>query len=327
MEDKLEMTIEKYDFQVRNRCRARGAVMLDTDSGLVLMRQMDQVKSHFNFENKIKEMLRERGMEFTDFVLPNSEGELVTEWESGEKYVAYRWYAGEDCDSRSISALKAASLNLGRLHRNLQGVSPEAVTLEASLLEKYKRHNREMKRVYRYMKNKKRKSEFELSALDSFAVFYEKGLGAEKRLSESSYFAEHGEKSRDVCHGEYNYHNIILMPKGVATTNFEKASFGMQLMDLAYFFRKVMEKNSWDPEKGRIILDNYGRETVFEAEEKEFLAIILGYPIKYWKLLNQYMNRKKTWISDKNIEKLKRVMEQEEAKTKFLNLFGKEGKE
>ena len=41
-------------------------------------------------------------------------------------------------------------------------------------------------------------------------------------------------------------------------------------------------------------------------------------PIKYWKLLNQYINSKKTWISNKNMEKLKAVCEQEESKDKFL---------
>ncbi len=331
VEDKLEMAIGKYGFQVRNRYRARGAVMLDTSDGLVLMRETGQVRSHFDFENKIKERLSAGGMKLTDRVIPNSQGELVTEWETGEKYVAYQWYAGEDCDYRDIRALTDAVKNLGRLHRNLRNVSEEPVAIEESLLERYRRHNREMKRVYGYMREKKRKSDFELSALDSFAEFYEKGLRAEERLGTSAYYAERGGKTRDICHGEYNYHNLIMTPCGVATTNFEKAAYGMQLMDLAYFFRKVMEKNGWDREKGKAVLEGYGEETDFGQEEREFLAIILGYPIKYWKLLNQYMNRKKSWISNKNTEKLKRVMEQEESKIRFLQLFekeiGKDGKE
>lgn len=50
----------------------------------------------------------------------------------------------------------------------------------------------------------------------------------------------------------------------------------------------------------------------------KFLITILSYPIKYWKLLNQYINSKKTWISNKSMEKLKAVCEQEESKDKFL---------
>ena len=52
--------------------------------------------------------------------------------------------------------------------------------------------------------------------------------------------------------------------------------------------------------------------------EKEFVSTTLSYPIKYWKLLNQYMNGKKTWISDKSLEKMKDVQEQEERKAQFL---------
>ena len=55
------------------------------------------------------------------------------------------------------------------------------------------------------------------------------------------------------------------------------------------------------------------------GEEREFLWIILSYPEKYWKLMNHYINGKKTWISDKNMEKLKAVKEQEQAKENFLN--------
>ena len=93
----------------------------------------------------------------------------------------------------------------------------------------------------------------------------------------------------------------------------------MQLMDLAYFFRKVMEKNNWDTEKGEAVLESYQAVAGLSGEEREFLWIILSYPEKYWKLMKHYINGKKTWISDKNMEKLKAVKEQEQAKENFLN--------
>ena len=58
MEDRQELALEQYDFQVKNRRRARGAVLLDTNEGLRLMREYTSITSHFAFENEVKEHLR-----------------------------------------------------------------------------------------------------------------------------------------------------------------------------------------------------------------------------------------------------------------------------
>ncbi len=318
MEDKQELTLGKYSFQVKNRNRARGAVLLDTSEGPRLMREYEKIRAHFTFENEVKERLAQRGMALTDRVVNNIEGNPVTEWESGEKFVVYQWYYGDSCDYRSCQGLDKAARNLGQLHRQLQGMSEGPVCMEEDLFQRYERRNREMKRVYHFMKDKKRKNDFELCALSCFPEFYRKAEQAAGRLQKSAYWQKHGRETRDVCHGEYNYHNLIYTKKGIATTNFEHAQYGIQLMDLAYFLRKVMEKNAWQREKGEAVLEGYRSEAGMEPEEFEFLWTILTYPVKFWKLMSQYMNGKKTWISDKNMEKLISVREWEEAKDKFL---------
>ena len=50
-----------------------------------------------------------------------------------------------------------------------------------------------------------------------------------------------------MTHGEYNYHNIIMTREGIATMNFEKFHRDIQVEDLYYFLRKVMEKSGWAP--------------------------------------------------------------------------------
>lgn len=318
MEDKQELTLGKYSFQVKNRNRARGAVLLDTNEGPRLMREYERIQGHFAFENEVKERLAQRGMPLTDRVVYNIEGDPVTEWDSGEKYVVYQWYYGDSCDYRSSQGLEKAAANLGQLHKQLRGMSEEPVPIEENLFMRYERRNRELKRVYHFMKGKKRKNEFELCALSCYPEFFRKAEQAAEYLQRSVYWQKYGKETRDVCHGEYNYHNLIYTKKGIATTNFEHAHYGMQLMDLAYFLRKAMEKNAWQKEKGKAILEGYRSEVEMGAEEYEFLWTVLFYPVKFWKLMSQYMNGKKSWISDKNMEKLVSVREKEEAKDKFL---------
>ena len=111
MEDRQEMTLEKYDFQVKNRYRARGAVLLDTNEGPLLLREQNRITGHFALENEIKEHLRQQGMIHLDFAVANREGELVTEWDTGEKYVVYRWFRGDSLPT--LENIYALSVLLG----------------------------------------------------------------------------------------------------------------------------------------------------------------------------------------------------------------------
>ena len=53
MEDRTELALEQYDFQIKSRRRARGAVLLETNEGLRLMREYTKITPHFEFENEI----------------------------------------------------------------------------------------------------------------------------------------------------------------------------------------------------------------------------------------------------------------------------------
>ncbi len=318
MEDRQELVLENYDLEIKNQYRVRGAVLLDTKEGPRLLKEYEKLGEHFAFENQIKEKLVSQEFIMIDRVVPTKEGKMAFSFENEESYVVYQWYQGESCNYRKEADLKLAAQNLGKLHQAMKNLVEEAVVLEESLQEKLRRYNREMKRVYTFMKGKKRKSEFELCALSCFPEFYRKAKEVVEKLEYNDCYQKFAMGSRDVCHGEYNYHNLIYTKKGIATTNFEHAEVGIQLMDLAYFLRKVMEKNSWKREMGNAILEGYKKYCQLEDEEVAFLSLVLDYPMKYRKLLNHYMNGKKSWSSHKNLEKLIGVREQEVEKGIFL---------
>ena len=49
-----------------------------------------------------------------------------------------------------------------------------------------------------------------------------------------------------------------------------------------------------------------------------YLKLRLAYPEKFWKIANHYYNSRKSWIPDKNMEKLQILIGQEEKKEEFL---------
>lgn len=328
MEDRQEAAIARYDLGVRKRYRSRGGWMLDTGAGLKLLREYEDIRGHFNMENNIKEFLVKQGFTRVDSVVPNREGELVTELETGEMYVVYNWFSGEECNLRAAGSLSAAGENLGTLHAVLrdfvlpepdENPAGEPHAVQEKLLEQFRRHNRELKRVNGYMKGKKRKSEFEIYAVNCFERYYDTAREAADRLENSSYYQK---VTDEICHGDYNYHNLIMTPAGPATTGFLKAGYGIQLLDLTYFMRKTLEKNGWRLEAGEAVLNGYDKANTLTGEQLEFVHIMLMYPEKYWKLMNHYFNKKKSWLSVKSLEKLQDVRSLEDNREKFLQFFG-----
>ena len=63
-----------------------------------------------------------------------------------------------------------------------------------------------------------------------------------------------------------------------------------------------MEKYQWKESLGRKILEMYESVRPLEDREKEFLALCLAYPEKFWKTANLYSNSNKARIPEKSVE-------------------------
>ena len=77
-------------------------------------------------------------------------------------------------------------------------------------MEEIRRHNRELKKVRRFMRGRAVKNEFEYLFLDSFEQMYGIAERVAERMELSGcpalYAAEAGEGR--LLHGAYNYHNL-----------------------------------------------------------------------------------------------------------------------
>ena len=57
-------------------------------------------------------------------------------------------------------------------------------------------------------------------------------------------------------------------------------------------------------------------------KERDYLAIRLAYPEKFWKIINYYYNMNKAWIPPKSVEKLKAVTSVNSRRLEFLASIG-----
>ena len=65
-------------------------------------------------------------------------------------------------------------------------------------------------------------------------------------------------------------------------------------------------------------ISEYDKIRKISDEEHRILKVMLMYPEKFWKIVNQYYNGNKSWIPDKNMGKLDVVLNQEDRKEKFV---------
>lgn len=354
MEDRSQEALKKYRLKIYNIYRARGAFLLETDCGLKLYRCFEGSRNRALFEHKVKEHLYQNGYPNVDLFVKNIDDDIISEDPAGCRYIMKNWFWGEECNLKELSQIEMACANLARLHCILQEVDFTKEQIEhnisGNLQETFEKRNRELKRVKGYIRDKRQKNEFELLYLNYYEAFYGQGIQAAKQLTLSSYqmLLSDSVTKRRVCHGNYTYHNIIMLknkaeamtktyiPPGwvnrqpltvtdlsaacsqIATTNFEKSYIGLQVFDLYQFVRKVMEKNDWDILYGSNMIEAYDRIKPISKEELRILYVLLLYPEKFWKITNFYYNGKKAWVSGRNIQKLVSIGEQNVKKEMFL---------
>ena len=360
MDDRNQEVFRRYDIRVYTTYKARGAVVLETDKGLLLLKSFEGSVERVEFENAVKEFLIQKGYANVDLYLRNMDGELITEDFMGNKYVLKNWFVGEECNLKETSDVMNATTNLAIMHALMVDMPVEEGmkknNLQPNLFDTFEKRNRELKRVRSYIKEKRQKNEFELCYLSNYEKFYNQGMMAIEILKNSDYLNLY-QASIDqcqICHGNYTYHNVMMLRGNqpasayemrnknkfrlgedqeerlvaaelsndirlAASTNFDKAVIGLQIFDLYHFLRKVMEKNDWDVDYGCMLIEQYNEVKPLSKEELKLLYVLLLYPEKFWKITNFYYNSKKSWVPQRNIQKLFSLQEQYEAKETFLN--------
>lgn len=318
--------LEQYDINIKNTKKVRDAVLCDSDKGLFLIKEVRVSEKRLQLLEQLGMHIRKQGYENIDWILKNKEDGLIAVSEEGTKYFLKKWFPGKECDIYKEKDVLDAVENLTRVHRALRKFAPvdleERFTMSQGedLRQKYFRHNREMKKVRTFMRDRVGKGDFELAFLKHFDAMYACADCALDELKASNYEDLYNESLENckVIHGDYNYHNVLMTYSGIATTNFEHAELNLQIVDLYYFLRKVMEKHRWNVELGDKILECYQKYLPFKEGELKFIAICLAYPEKFWKIANSYYRSRKVWIPAKNLEKLEMVIRQTEEKKQFL---------
>ena len=71
------------------------------------------------------------------------------------------------------------------------------------------------------------------------------------------------------------------------------------------------------------MLETYNRIFPMGQGDWNLLYLMFLYPEKYWKQLNYYYNTRKSWISDRNRDKISMLEQQKDGRNAFLDFLCK----
>ena len=233
-------------------------------------------------------------------------------------------YVYEISSNALEEALRAAKMKEGQEKKETIGKNTDKGKPKENVIEKdmddfdientFVRHNKELKKIQKFIMGVKRKNAFENLFLQVFWDYYRQGVECVEMLSqvlkkEDGVSAENiFQNHYGICHGSYNQHNVILDDKSEAIVHFERFSRGNQLNDLYQFARKVMEKNHFGFTQLEDIFKTYGEQLELTTEDYRYMYILFSYPEKFWKIANSYYNTSKAFLSPKYLEKLETVI-------------------
>lgn len=327
MYNRENQILEQYPFEVKQTVKGRGVLICDTDKGLKILKEYRGSEGRADFLYSLLDFLKEHGQERVDCIVKNKEEKALTVDTDGTAYMVRDWYEGKECDTKSREDVLRAVQQLADLHKVMREFPMEIPEYlkgkDDTLLLENEKHTRELKKVRNFVYSRKKKNDFEQKFLQSYPMFYQE---AEQVIALQKQELEKGEAGAvyGICHGDYNQHNVIFTRQGSAVLNFERASFDVQAGDLGNFMRKIMEKHNWNLGLGVDMLTAYEKVRKMSPEEMKQLYIRLAYPEKFWKIANHYFNSGKAWVCGRNLEKLEKIIGQNEARETFLLLMKKE---
>lgn len=329
MREEYELEVlEQYDIRVKSTRKIRGAFFCDTEEGMLLLRETKLSARRASLLYLVESCLEAGGNIRVDTPVFTKDGELVVTSRDGRTYLLRKWFKGRECDIRQEDEAACACALLARLHRELSALplseilssNPSEAVQSRNPAEVIRSRNRELKKVRSFIRSRPAKNEFEYLFLESFEQMYHLAEEVLRRMEgdgDAGLFRE-GAGEPGLVHGNYNYHNILILPDGMAVTGFERLHAGVCADDLYYFLRKAMEKYFWKQKTGRRLLEAYEAVRPLSAAEKGYVALRLAYPEKYWKTADGYYRSGKAYLPEKSVEKLRTAVRQREEKRAFL---------
>lgn len=322
MLEEYENILEKYNIKVNSCYKGRGAIIIESEEGLKLLKPTKLHEEKIKFLYELEEQLCSKGF-LVDRLIKTGDNEYYVK-DDDSLYILKEWVDGREIFFNDIDEISLAIENMARLHRatkNMLGNKRYKIyDKTGDLIHTLKRHNVELVRIRNKIRKMGKWSEFDILYLKCFQDYYNDAQKTLKLMAQvyddvvSEYI-----NNKVIIHGLCNHHNLIIDKSGkLHIFNFEYAAFDLPVVDIYRMLRKILEKNDWDIEIGVNTINKYLEVNPLTKNELKIMLYLFMYPEKYWKISNYYFNLNKAWKPKQTLIKLKKLLSQENKRKEFI---------
>lgn len=337
MNDKSLNVLEHYDISVNKTFKGRGTIICETDAGKFVLKEYKGKTEKLELLDRLQKGINP--VVKTDSIVRSKEGELYVKENDNNVYILKQHIEGRECNYKSEEDIEAAFRVMAQLHmtfRDMYNIRNDTGQYQLPIFyyaREMQRHTTECTHIRNYLKKLKIKNDFERLLLKEYDYFLDKAVSVTQRaLAQSKeQYEEYVLANGFYCHGDFQYHNILFISDNesqrgrngrqsanCAVINFEHFAKDTGVRDIYLLLRKICEKNDWSIQKGYQMLDAYQNIRPLNDMEWNSLLLRMEYPEKFWKIANFYYNSRKSWISERNYEKLEKLICQEKNKEQFI---------
>ncbi|MDO4553540.1 MAG: hypothetical protein Q4B70_00160 [Lachnospiraceae bacterium] len=321
MNEKQKEVVDQYDISVDTSYRSRGCLQLVTSQDLFMITPYNGSPLRLACEYELQKKLMDAGFLNLDEIIPNKEGGLLSYDKYRTPFIMKRSFEGRECSLKETEDVRRACESLACLHQALRKMYGYQIEKRQSLpIKSMLEHKvKELSRIRAYIRKSGRRTGFELTFTSCYEYFYEEGKAALEwaKMQPDSLW----ERGYGICHGGYHQHNVLMAGEKTAVLNIGQFHYNQQILDFYNIIRKALEKNQYQKKILEEGIKAYSHVLPMQEEDYRLLYLLFSFPEKFWKISNQYYNSKKCFLPPKNLEKLKRYIEQNTKREHFLAEF------
>lgn len=320
MVDQTQIILEQYDLEVKSVRKGRGIWIINSGCGDFVLKEYMGSEEKAALQKVLTDQIMAESGVLVQEILPNKEGKLLSLDKEEHAYTLQTFMEGRECNIKDTRECELAVSTMAKIHRGmyLKRDNCTVPLIPYSLEREFEKRNTELRRIRRYLREKRNKNDFERYLYMHFNSFFEKALEVEEDWKSYEKYSQTQDGEVVFCHGDYQHHNVWMNYQEVMVLQWEKYQPDLPSRDLYLFMRKLLEKNNWNQEMGRSVIAKYEKERPLPFIERISMIYRFAYPEKFWKIANYYFNSKKSFMPEKNMEKLDKLLMQENVKERFI---------
>ncbi len=315
-----------YAFPFSEPVPYRDGFLIIKDTLTLHLKKAEGSCERVRFQHDVKEHLKKNGFPYTDEYVLTKEGlpyVLINE----EPYTLSVKIQGQEASFENPVELAKSAIVLASMHLASRGAHydldayPFATRELGNLPLQFAHRINELKKFKKMAV--KGKSMFDYAYAKCAGYFIEEGERTLEALQASQYEAlvARTRAEQSLCHHDFTAHNVILAGKSTYLTGLENCCIELKEYDLANFIRRKMRRTGWSLPDAKYLLDHYRSVCSLCPEELDVLRILLRFPQKLWRIVNQYYNSRRSWCERSCLEKMSDVLAEKEPLNTFLEHF------